>query len=866
MRCRIGPRKLKEASAAVPASDLSPAKLKPHLRRCGYSAAQLEIDYRFDRGTVPLAAFSGEPFDTRSACIVAVGPSRNGDSSIADVRNTGAPVVFACYADRLEWWKQTTTRPERKETVKARHLDGFFTEHKHDFAPKTIYEGKTRRRLPGQTQLHFVDIGVMPMVERTMGDALSRLIGRAIGKMEGTLGRAAKRKADVEKVFKSAFWLLAAKMLRDKQVKNFKTINLTEIDDVFRRVARHYGDTQGLPPGGKPWRAAIGKAADTIEQFGYLGSVSTEALAYLYEDTLVPREVRKALGIHSTPSYVVDYMVWQLWPWIEQIPERDRHVFEPACGHAAFLVGAMRLLRQWSSIGDGRQRHEYLRQHLHGVEIDAFALEIAKLSLTLADIPYGNSWKLTQADMFDKGLLQSRARRCHILLANPPYEKFSASDRTSYRTRGAAVSAQTKAVEMLTRTIPHLPRGGVFGVIVPQGTLHSPEASELRELLVREFEIAEIALFADNLFERSDHETAMILGRRKKPTGTSSAIRYRRVREKGMEAFRERFAFSSEETVARTRFETPGGIDFRVPDLDQLWQYLSNAPRLNEAASLGQGLAFKGNDLPQAAWTIRENPKTGDSLGYANVTRDLAIYSHPPRVAMNLDRSVLLHVRTGMPTGNPQVLINYARVSRGPWRIKAIIDNQGLAVTSRFITVRAREKSCPELYLWALLNSPLANAFVYTHTLKRDILVGMVRELPVPGVSSERTNAVVQAADAYLDLAQKSDSFMELAPSEDSVRQALLRVDAEVLRLYDLPPRLERQLLDLFAGVERKGVGCDFRGYYPEGLDAYVPLHELISEEYQRSTLDAFLHRHEPTESPKLLRALRGAAEAYAEE
>ena len=107
---------------------------------------------------------------------------------------------------------------------------------------------------------------------------------------------------------------------------------------------------------------------------------------------------------------------------------------------------------------------------------------------------------------------------------------------------------------------------------------------------------------------------------------------------------------------------------------------------------------------------------------------------------------------------------------------------------------------------------------------------------------------------------------MKIGPTKDNIKQALLRMDAEVLRLYDLPPRLERQLLDLFDGVERKGVGCDFRGYYPEGLDAYVPLHELISEEYQQSTLDAFLRRHKPTDSPELLRALRCAAEAYAEE
>ncbi len=850
----------------MPANDLSPAKLKPHLRRCGYGAAQVEIDYRFDGGTVPLAAFADAPFDTRSACITAVEPSRNGDSSITDVRKTGAPVVFACYADRLEWWKQTTTKPERKEIVKARHLDGFFKEHKHDFAPETIYEGKTRRRLPGQTKLHFVDIGLMPMVERTMGDDLSRLVERVITGMENSLGREAKRKSDVEAVFKSAFWLLAARILRDKQVNNFKTVKLTDIDEVFRRVGRHYGDTDGLPPGGKPWRVAIEEAAATIDQFDYLGSVSTEALAYLYENTLVPDEVRKMLGVHSTPSCVIDYIVWQLWPWIEEIAEKDRQVFEPASGHSAFLVGAMRLLRQWSSITDEQQRHIYLRRRLHGVEIDSFALEIAKLSLTLADIPHGNSWNLKQADMFDGDLLEKGSRRCHILLANPPYEKFSRAERDSYARRGIRVSAQTKAVEMLKRTIPYLPRASVFGVIVPQGTLHSSEATEVRDLLVQDFEIAEIALFADNLFEKSDHETTVILGRRRKPGATSPAIRYRRVREKGMDAFRERFAFSSEQPVAQVRFASSEGCDMRLRELNEVWDYCAQYAPLRNIARVSKGFDFKGKTLPEKSITWQPRKAPGLKRGFKNVPPDLKIWALPNIVWMNLDPSVIEAPRSGTTVGVPRVLVNYARVSRAAWRLKAVLDPQGHAVTSRFLTVRPKTTATDLEFLWAMLNSPLANAFAYCESMKRDVKVGTMRDMPIPRSSESGARAVIEAANAYLKLARKTDAFMQIDPTKDKIKEALLRMDAEVLRLYDLPPRLERQLLDLFEGVERKGVGCDFRGYYPEGLDAYVPLHELISEEYQRSTLDAFLRRHEPTESPGLLRALRGAAEAYAEE
>src|SRR5947208_13958387 len=101
--------------------------------------------------------------------------------------------------------------------------------------------------------------------------------------------------------------------------------------------------------------------------------------------------------------------------------------------------------------------------------------------------------------------------------------------------------------------------------------------------------------------------------------------------------------------------------------------------------------------------------------------------------------------------------------------------------------------------------------------------------------------------------------------SENNVKQALLALDAEVLKIYDLPPRLERQLLDLFTGVERKGVGCDFRGYYPPGFTSYLPLHELISERFQNAAADVTADRFKPGES-EYVRGVLNAAAASTEE
>ena len=94
------------------------------------------------------------------------------------------------------------------------------------------------------------------------------------------------------------------------------------------------------------------------------------------------------------------YIVGRLRPWIGEIAVGDRRVFEPACGHAAFLISAMRLLTNLLPPNWQEPRRDYLRRRLHGLEIDSFALEIARLSLTLADVPNPNGWALTEGDMF----------------------------------------------------------------------------------------------------------------------------------------------------------------------------------------------------------------------------------------------------------------------------------------------------------------------------------------------------------------------------------------------------------------------------------------------------------------------------------
>jgi hypothetical protein len=841
--------------------ELTAASIVPHLKRCGYDAARLEPDYDFGSGRVPVAAFADTPHDTRSACIAVVDAPAESEPVVTAARPLGAPVVFAVHDGKLQWWKQTTSAPVRMETLDGSRVPEFFHRHKGDLAPGNVFRGKTIGRLPGQTQLKFVDVGLLPFVDKADGDRLSHLVEEAFGDIQCSLGRELRNALDAQNAIRATFWLLGAKVLHDKEVDNFKVLNLADIETVFARVGKHYGVPGGVPPRGRGWRDGTTKAAERIGRFGNLRNLSTESLAHVYENTLVTQEVRKANGTHSTPGPLVDYIVWQLWPWIEELPPDRRHVFEPACGESTFLVSMLRMLRQWSDIDDRKTSHEYLKKHLRGIELDPFAIEVARLSLTLADIPCGNTWDLKQGDMFLDRALEDGAAKCGVLLANPPFERFTESERAEYKKAGITLGANTKACEMLRRTIPHLTKGACFGVVVPLGLLHSKEGTSLRRRILDDFELAEIDVFGDNLFEWGHHESAVLMGRRKTGSIPSGRVWFRRVRRPGLVAFRDKYAFSSEELAETSRFAASELADLRLPELGSVWGYLSAYPKLGEIVKAGQGLQHKGKTLPRGCWTVHDPALQGDPRGFANVNDDLDIFGIPRVVGINLDPKAVRRLGAGRGPGKPQVLVNYAPVSSEAWRLKATLDEEGHPLTSRFIAICPMEREVNALYLWAILNSPVANAFAYTHLGKRDNLVGTMRQMPIPRWSPDNAARIEQAALRYRAIAARTGPgpLYEPEATPEGIRQALLQMDAAVLQAYNLPPRLERQLLDFFEGVERKGVGCEFTGYYPAGFTSSLPLHFVISDRFQRAAADVTADRLHPGESDYVCKVLAEA-------
>ena len=847
-------------------AQISISRLRPLLRGCGYRGALLQSNVPFGTGGLAqLVGFARKMPDARSACIAVLRGNGNPVQTVASCRALGAPVVFVFYRNELQWWSQEPAGPREIERLTPAQLDGFFTSHKKDFAPESVYRAKTLGRFRAEYQLTFVDAGLIPLVEGEIGEHLSRLIARCARELAATLWGGNVPQKEGDWLFRSVFWLLAAKILGDKDVPGFASLDLTDVDLVLRRVSEHYGASAPLGAGGSRRRKALADVAGTISGFSNLRLTTPESLAYVYENALVNKETRVKLGVHSTPAYLVDYVLSRLEPWIEHIPIDERTVFEPACGHAAFLVAAMRLLKDLLPEGqrESQSCHKYVRDRLRGCEMDGFALEIARLSLTLADAPNRDGWRLDCVDMFQGDILEKRAKDASIILANPPFEKFTPEERQEYGTR---LRFLHKTSEMLHRVLTRLRPESVLGLVAPQGLLRDRNAAALREKFLNEFDIQEICLFPDKVFKFSDMETAVIIARKRgdKTRPSSGTLRFARVRESGIDRFKADYSVTSEQMVRQDRFTGDDAWTIVVPDLDEVWQWCQAMPTLASVADAGKGLSFKGRKRIAGAATSSREPFPDAVIGYGRVGPALMIHSTPNEVYVNLASEVVLASRRGAQTDRPQVLMNYTRVSRGPWRIKAVIDRKGHAVTDRFIAIRPIGPEITLEFIWAVLNSPFANAWVYAHTFKRDIPTGLMRKLPIPDASTDDICAVTEAARSYLSFVAPPRG-LSAPPDQDRARELLLAVDAQVLRLYDLPPRLEREVLDLFAGQERKGVPFRFDRYFPDDYEPCFPLHEYLSAAYQRSTAGALRRRCKPVTDPVLLEALDAAVRAFEE-
>ena len=129
--------------------------------------------------------------------------------------------------------------------------------------------------------------------------------------------------------------------------------------------------------------------------------------------------------------------------------------------------------------------------------------------------------------------------------------------------------------------------------------------------------------------------------------------------------------------------------------------------------------------------------------------------------------------------------------------------------------------------LSAILNSPIANAFIFTHSPDYRFRAAALQQIPILRFIPTSLGDLVTEYSTRLNEPQ--------AFADSRLPDLLLQIDKAVLKAYDLTPRLERELLELFRGAKRP-VAHDWEHWLPEDFKPFVPLQEYLSEQYRKAT------------------------------
>ncbi len=828
--------------------------IKQGLEQLGYTGGLLQEKYAFTDilspglsvKEIPLATFSQEPLSYHSACFgVVSGNGKSDISLVSEYRSLGAPQIFEITPNGLRRWGITSTgQPKFIDEVDAGNILTLFERHRYQWTPDNFNRTRSAPQKQLAHQLDFFDAGLLPLLDHEVQIKLDGLLTNTIIKTKEMLQ---KRYSSVDEylapLLRLIFRLMAAKILADRHhpglwLHDEPTDVIKEVEDKYFRTEKHKPILHDYDAQCEVWQS--------IRNSFHFQNLSVETLAYVYENTLITKETRKKMSTHGTKPSLAEYIVRQL-PF-ETLQKNERTVFEPFSGHAVFLVAALRRLRELlPSTFNSSERHDYFVNMLSGLELDEFAREVAKLSLMLADYPNPDGWNLYADDAFESDRLDIELSKANIVLCNPPFEDFKPLEQDSY----SNILSVHKPAAILGKILQKPPR--MLGFVLPRKFISGNRYRELRNKIGTIYSSIEVLALPDTAFEYSEAETVLLTAHGEKSSKVSLSIG--EVVKKDLNTFE----ITHEPSYRDSRLIQSSSNIFNnyiwLPRLGEIWDYINSYDRLEEYVEIHRGVEYKFSLKEFLDRAVSDHERKGFVKGLHLIKGSLEPFTILNNVYINVSPEVMRTEAYELPWEKPKVIINALRRTRGPWKLTAASDDSGLYCIHSFDGVWPKA-DMPLEVISAILNNPLANAFISILDTDWNLRINTMYQIPVPNMTKEQQNSIVSLVRKYKET-RKSwlEGVLHNAEAQENCKIIIQLIDAEVLKCYDLPPRLERMLLDYFAGFKRPSP-VEFTEYYPKNFKPFIPLHLYTSQKFQAASARTTITRLPIINDPIISEAL----------
>ena len=223
-------------------------------------------------------------------------------------------------------------------------------------------------------------------------------------------------------------------------------------------------------------------------------------------------------GQYFTPREVINFMVEMMQP------QNSERVLDPACGSGGFLLHALDHVRKGASDyhDDSTARfkhwHDFAKDLLFGIEVNEEIARVAKMNMILHDDGHTNVISADALQEFNRirertGHNEFKEGSFDLILTNPPFgakvllsehpylADYELGNQMSKIGRKKPRKNQRTEILFLERIWKFLkPSTGRAAVIIPDGILTNSSLQEVRDFLLKHFQIKAIVSLPQTTF------------------------------------------------------------------------------------------------------------------------------------------------------------------------------------------------------------------------------------------------------------------------------------------------------------------------------------------------------------------------------